>query len=297
LNNRVSIITPSYNQADFLEETILSVLNQDYKNIEYIIIDGGSTDRSVEIIKKYERKITFWVSEKDNGQGDAINKGFSRATGDFLCWLNSDDIIYPEFITIRLDQFYRNPGIDLIYGDVDQGEKPGDTWLRKGAQTNFFSMLNSLDIPIPQQSAIWRRKVLEVTGILDPKWHVLLDRDFFVRISKNHDILYIPGSLAFFRTHKNSKSINESLRWAEELPVYYKSLIKKWTEYYFRQHNVMARCYWICSIIYSENNDLSKKKEFRKKSKEENRIVFSSLWLVQFIVNIKHRVRNFWSYR
>lgn len=285
-----SVITPSYNQAAFLESSILSVLNQDYENVEYIIIDGGSDDGSLEIIDKYKGQLSYWVSEKDNGQADAINKGFSKAKGDFICWINSDDLIYPNFISSRFKLFQQNPDIDMIYGDVDQGDAPGDTWIRKGAVTSYNLMRKTLEIPIPQQSAIWRSRVLEKTGILDPQWHVLLDRDYFIRISKNHRILYIPGSLAFFRVHQNSKSIKEAIRWTEELPVYYESLIEKWADYKNQRHLVMAKCYWYCSKIFSENNDLIKAKEFLRKAKKESPVTFLKLIFIQVLLKINHSI-------
>jgi glycosyltransferase involved in cell wall biosynthesis len=272
-----------------LEETILSVLNQDYQNIEYIIIDGGSNDGTVAIIKKYDNKIKYWISEKDNGQADAINKGFLKAKGEFICWVNSDDLIYPDFISSRLKQFQLHPDIDMIYGDVDQGPGRDDSWIRKGKQTSFLSMLKTINVPIPQQSAIWKKNVLEETGLLDSKWHVLLDMDYFIRIAKNHRILYIPGSLAFFRTHRNSKSINEAIKWAEELPEYYKSLVGGWDDYKKRRHFVLAKCYWECSKIYSKNDQFEKAKEFREKAKKENLVTYCRLWFIQFLVNAKHR--------
>ncbi len=284
----VSIITPSFNQGRFLKDTILSVLTQDYQKIEYIIIDGGSSDNSVDVIKKYSSELAYWVSEPDKGQADAINKGFLRASGDFICWLNSDDLLYPHFISSRVQQFKNNPVIDIIYGDVDQGMKPEETWLRKGKQTDSCSMLKSLEIPIPQQSAIWRRKVLDVTGVLNPQLHTLLDRDFFIRIARNHKMLYIPGALAFFRVHDMSKSINEAMKWTEELPPYYQGLIDKWADYSKISTRVMAKCYWECSLICLQVNNLEKKNEFMKKAKNTNYSVFLKLWFVQFLVKLKH---------
>ena len=132
----VSIITPSYNQGEYLEDTILSVLNQDYPEIEYIVIDGGSSDNSVDVILKYAERISYWVSEPDKGQADAINKGFRKSRGNLICWINSDDLLYPDFVSTRVKQFLNNPGTDFIYGDVDQGISPGEKRLRKGAQTD-----------------------------------------------------------------------------------------------------------------------------------------------------------------
>jgi glycosyltransferase involved in cell wall biosynthesis len=287
----VSVITPSFNQSKYLEETINSVLNQNYNNVEHIIIDGGSTDNSVEVIKKYASKLAYWISEKDKGQADAINKGLLKASGDFICWINSDDILYPDFISRRIKEFEQNPDIDMIYGDVDQGPAPGDTWIRKGVSTTYNLMRKTLEIPIPQQSAIWRRRVLEKTGVLDPKWHVLLDRDYFIRISKNHNILYVPGALAFFRIHQNSKSIKEAIKWTEELPVYYESLIEKWADYKNQRHLVMAKCYWYCSNICSDNSDLVKAKEFLIKVKKESPVTFLKLVFIQFMVKVKQHFR------
>ena len=113
----VSIVTPSYNQAQFLERTILSVISQDYPCIEYIVMDGGSTDGSVNILEKYSQKITFWVSEKDKGQSDAINKGWRMAKGEYCCYLNSDDMLAPSAISKIVSTFEKNPNAGVVYGD------------------------------------------------------------------------------------------------------------------------------------------------------------------------------------
>ncbi len=220
----VSIITPSYNQGEYLEQTIQSVLNQTYDNIEYLVIDGGSTDSSADIIKRYEEKITYWISEPDKGQSDAINKGLKLATGNLVCWINSDDILYPNFVADRVQQFKENPNVDMIYGDIEQGTDPTTVRLRKGKQTNIKELLKDAKCPIPQQSVMWRRDITEKIGCLAPQWHVLLDREYFIRIAANGTIKYIPGPAAFFRNHKQSKSVAEKLKWAEELPKYYEMI-------------------------------------------------------------------------
>jgi glycosyltransferase involved in cell wall biosynthesis len=254
---RVSIITPSYNQGKYLEETIQSVLNQTYSNIEYLIIDGASTDNSIDIIKKYEEKIDYWISEPDDGQADAINKGLKQATGDFLCWLNSDDILYPDYVVRRLQQFEENPGVDMIYGDIEQGPDPSNKRLHKGRQTCIRKMLKYVECPIPQQSAMWRRKATEKIGNLDIRWHVLLDREYFIRMAVNCSIKYIPGAVAFFRNHEQSKSIVDKLKWAKELPRYYEMVFNN--DIYQLPPNLLthknkclSRVYLKCARIFTK---------------------------------------------
>ena len=122
---RISIIIPSFNQGMFLEETLLSVINQPYKNVEILVMDGGSTDNSVEIIKKYESFISYWQSKKDNGQSDAINQGFKRATGEYVTWLNSDDVLLPNALTSIVDCINRNPSVNWFLGNVLWLDKAG----------------------------------------------------------------------------------------------------------------------------------------------------------------------------
>ena len=218
---KISIVTPSYNQAQFLEETIQSVISQDYPHIEYIIIDGGSLDGSVEVIRKYESKISYWVSEKDQGQADAINKGFGMATGEYIGWLNSDDCLLPGAIRKVVDAFILNPDVEFIYGDIDQGESLLESKKLHGGETSLEQILISGDVPIPQQGSMWRRSVLNKIGGLGAEWHVVLDREFFMRTVLKCKIQYLPVTLGFFRHHADSKSISQMSRWIDELPQMY----------------------------------------------------------------------------
>lgn len=180
---RISVITPSFNQAEFLERTILSVLDQGYPNLEYIIVDGGSTDGSVDIIRKYETKLAWWVSEKDGGQVDALNKGFKRATGDWLAWQNSDDIYYPDAFHKLAEASKKYPDADLIIGDInliDELDKPFRT-LRY--VTPSHNSLIAEGMILSNQAAFWRKDLSENSGELNLQYHCAFDFDWFLRIT------------------------------------------------------------------------------------------------------------------
>ena len=218
-------MTPSFNQADFLEEAIRSVLLQGVGGLRYTVVDGGSTDHSVDIIRRYEPWLDSWTSMPDGGQADALNRGFSRTPGEILGWLNSDDVLYPGFLAQRLREFNEAPEVGLIYGDVDEGPGLDKHRVRLcGEQTTFREMIRTLRVPIPQQSALWRRSLFEAVGGLDPRWQVVLDRDFFVRAARHGRLLYRPGVCALFRSHPRAKSSAMADRWVTELPEMYREL-------------------------------------------------------------------------
>lgn len=179
---KVSIITPSYNQAQFLEETILSVLNQDYPNIEYIVVDGGSTDGSVEIIQKYADRLAYWVSEKDDGQAHAINKGWRRATGDVVAYLNSDDIYYPGAVRRAVAALDEHPSAGMVFSDallIDEGSKPLRVLLASPFEIHRVIRMESF---VPQPTAFIRWRALDTVGLLDERLHMVMDYDLWVRL-------------------------------------------------------------------------------------------------------------------
>lgn len=207
---KLSIVTPSYNQGQFLEETICSVLDQKYQNLEYIIIDGGSKDNSIEIIKKYEKHLKYWVSEKDHGQAEAINKGFRQCTGDIMAWINSDDLYFSDAFQYVNDFFCnsKNLNVGMIYGDawivdannefiMHRKELPFDRWM---------GMLIGFGLLIPQPAAFWRRSVYEAVGLLKENLHYCLDSDYWSRISKTFRIQHANKYLAKARYHADAKT-------------------------------------------------------------------------------------------
>jgi glycosyltransferase involved in cell wall biosynthesis len=201
----VSIITPSFNQAAYLEQTITSVLNQDYPNIEYIVMDGGSTDASVEVIKKYADKLACWVSEKDRGQADAINKGFARATGDIVAWLNSDDYYLAGAVSAAVKTFAEHPDVMLAYGDMLAVDGNGKTF-----NTLTYKQLTLEDLLcfqiIGQPAVFMRRSALQSAGGLDPIFHFMLDHHLWIRIAQQGKILHMDQTWAAARYHAEAKN-------------------------------------------------------------------------------------------
>jgi glycosyltransferase involved in cell wall biosynthesis len=209
---KLSIVTPSYNQGQFLEETILSVLNQNYDNLEYIIIDGGSTDNSVDIIKKYEDQISYWVSEADEGQTHAINKGFRKATGDLVAWMNSDDIYYSgAFDSVASSYANTNGAFDVYFGDKENIDKDGKL-IKRYHYPPFCSwgIKYTTNMNISNQSAFWRKNVLDTMGYLDETIQFAMDYEFFLRIClKGARFKKVKGIVGALRMYEENKSSSE----------------------------------------------------------------------------------------
>ena len=216
-------MTPSFNQARYLEATIQSVLSQNYPRLEYIIVDGGSTDGSVEIIKKYQSKLAWWVSEKDEGQTDAINKGFARANGDFLAWLNSDDTYEPNAISLAVKFLQDHPGIGLVYGDANYINEENRVIGRFPAVQTDLVRLRRGYVHIPQQAAFFRADLWRAVGPLDPSFYFAMDYDLWIRLARRSQVKYIPQMWANFRLHTSGKTISADDRcWPEMLRVHYR---------------------------------------------------------------------------
>lgn len=207
---KISIITPSFNQGHFIKETIESVLNQNYPNLEYIVMDGGSTDNTVEILKSYKNKID-WVSKKDNGQTDAINTGLKKSTGEIVAYLNSDDVMLPNTLRTVAETFMSEPNTMWLTGDYFIIDANGNImqsfvanykkFLRKYPNKTVLSIANF----IIQPSTFWRRSLTDEIGLFREELNYVMDFEYWMRTIERYPIKVLPNHFSLFRIHGNSK--------------------------------------------------------------------------------------------
>jgi glycosyltransferase involved in cell wall biosynthesis len=214
-NLKISIVTPSYNQGQFIEQTIKSVLNQDYKNYEHIIIDGGSTDNTIDILKKYKHLI--WISEKDAGQSNAINKGFSMAKGEIFAWLNSDDYYEENIFKSIATYFKEHKECNFLYGNITYVDKNGKSVAEiRGEEITFESLLKNPDL-IRQPSFFWRKENFVDNGGLDESLDLVMDYDLFLKFTKSQKPGYINKYLSYYRFYDETKTNVNRKKQATEL--------------------------------------------------------------------------------
>ncbi len=205
----ITIITPSFNQAKFIEQTILSVINQDYPKLEYIIIDGGSTDGTVDIIRKYEKHLAYWISEKDNGQSAAINKGLKNATGEIVNWLNSDDY-YEKDALSKVANGFAKPDINVVSGRGRLFRESGTVGYTKGVDVYNSNLAKTIGwVRMDQPETFFRKEVFDEIGFLDERLHYLMDRDMWLKyllVFGLNGIHMVEDVLVNFRLHGDSKT-------------------------------------------------------------------------------------------
>ena len=209
---KISVITPSYNQASFLEKTILSVISQNYQNLEYIVIDGASTDSSLKIIKKYQKHFSHWQSQKDNGQSDALNIGFKHATGDILCWLNSDDILLPNSLNLIASLFSNNPKLNWLTSQsiiINQQDQIIQTGLHSGKIPSLIRLGlyhgKCLGF-IPQEGTFWTKSLWQKSQAKINPYHYCMDFDLWRQFARFSPLITLEAPLAAFRHHANQKT-------------------------------------------------------------------------------------------
>lgn len=224
----LSVVTPTYNQASFLRDTIESVLGQDYAPIEYLVIDDGSTDGTQTILEEYTGQIQ-WETQPNAGQTPTINKGWRKLTGDVLTWLNSDDTFLPGAVRTAMDYLTQHPEVGIVFGDTLFTNADGSPLERSRPRTEFDyeSFVVGCENPIAQPSAFIRRSVIEATGLLDPSFYYFMDWDYWLRAGLRCQVAYIPELLSTYRLHAESKTVAQAKRAAPELERMYQEFFAR----------------------------------------------------------------------
>ena len=223
----VSVITPSYNQAKYLDATLRSVFKQDYPALEYIVVDGASTDGSQKIIEAYDDQLAWWISEPDQGQADAINKGFQKANGEIIAWLNSDDLYLPGTISEAVEIFEKNPDAGMVYGDAVSAD--GNGKLLNELRFDHRTVADFLKFKMICQPAVFMKKeILDQVGYLNISYQFFLDHELWIRIAREANLVHCPRIWAVSRYHQEAKNfrlasqsgqeVTRILDWAETQP-------------------------------------------------------------------------------
>ena len=249
---KVSIVTPSYNQAEFLEESILSVLNQCYRNIEYIIIDGGSDDGSVDIIRQYEDRLAYWTSKPDRGQSHAINRGFAKASGQIFGWLNSDDYLLPGVLRIVAEAYRKAPNAGGWFGSCERVAPDGTLIsVRHPNRLDFDGLAHKEDSWIMQPACFFSADAWRTCGSLDTSLSYAMDFDLWLKIAKRYKIEKIDTLLAAARIHQDAKTqVQRSMMFAEIWTVqirhgFEKLAMQEMADLWQRHEQLLAKIYRI----------------------------------------------------
>jgi GT2 family glycosyltransferase len=248
----VTIVTPSFNQGAFIEQTIESVLAQDYPHVEYLVMDGGSTDETLDVLRRYEGRLA-WVSEPDWGQSDAINKGFRRAQGEIVAWLNSDDVYLPGIVSESVAHLQAHPEVDLVYGDAQFIDGTGEIIASevRGKPFSLTTLLTRFSV-VYQQTAFFRRGLFDRIGYLDESLNYLMDTDFWIRIALRGKGVYWPGVRAQSRLHGSSKTMAQQTGfWSERRRVM--DALYASPDLPNEAHRARREAYAHCELYWGEN--------------------------------------------
>lgn len=242
---RISIVTPSFNQGQFIERTIKSVLSQNYPNLQYIVMDGGSTDQTLTILKKYSKQLD-WVSQKDNGQTDAINKGMAKSDGEILAYLNSDDVYEPGTLKKVATFFLDHPRADFVYSHgrlIDQDD--AEIGFYNDSQMDYQALFGGCGIS--QSTTFWRRRVYEKIGPFNDSFNYTMDYEYWVRVSQHFKLHYLPQEIfASSRIHADAKTSSQTLK-------LYRDAIRMQQTHYKKVHHDWIFTY-VDGLVHAKKN-------------------------------------------